>query len=329
MTMPAPVTSSEQPSPQEVLEEGLIARWGRRARITGIAREPLYSFSTHPIYRLRVMLASGEQLSVIFKSLRPAPNRYVRREVLLFERLLGNARFGAPLLYASLCDTEHGCYWLFVEDVGDWKLKYCDVDEWTAAFRWMADMHAAYYGREEELRALDCLGEHDAAFYHGLAAAVRHNLQHLGTPPAAVRFDRLMRQLNSVIGYLVSRPRTLVHGDLWCDNIAVGPAARIRPVDWEWAAIGLPAWDLSKLLMGWGSEKARFAEAYLEEFERRSDVFLDRGEFQRVLAYCKALQLLWCLRWWSRGCENPEFVDGLLGKIERLWDGWGEEGTIG
>ena len=54
----------------------------------------------------------------------------------------------APTVYASLCDTARGRYWLFVEDVGRLRLEWCDVDDWPAALRWVGRMHAEYYGRE-------------------------------------------------------------------------------------------------------------------------------------------------------------------------------------
>lgn len=311
-TNPAPMT------PEEVLERGLANHFGRPAQIVEVDAEPLGSFSTQPISRISVTLDGGEKLPVIFKRLEPKPEKDARGEVLTYERLLAGKRFGAPELYASLCDEERGLHWLFLEDVGGWRLEWCEAEAWPAAFRWMARMHAECLGREEELRALDCLDEHGPEFYRALAAAARRNIRRFGGAGTRARFDGLMeRFLESSVDYLERRPRTLVHGDASCHNLMVRDGTEIRPVDWEWAAIGPAAWDVMKLLSGWGKKKPTLLAAYIEEFERHAP--LDRKEFERDLDLCRVMHVLWYLRWWIKPCRDPEFVDGLLDKMEATW----------
>src|SRR5205807_4296869 len=116
------------------------------------------------IERWWVTLDCGERLGVVFKRLRPGEKLYGNeREVLIYRALLGGQRFGAPALYASVYDEARGHYWLFLEYAGQQTLHRAGMDEWRAAVRWLAGLHAAYWGRADVLRALGCLGEHDAA----------------------------------------------------------------------------------------------------------------------------------------------------------------------
>src|SRR5262249_44047669 len=258
----------EGPDPREVLEQGLRAYFGRPVRIAGLRSRPLAT-SSHPIDRLRVTLASGERLRVIFKRLSPGEKLYGNeREVLIYRRLLDGGRFGAPALYASVYDEAEGRYWLFLEDLGSSTLDEGDVEEWFAAVRWLARMHGTYHGREADLRALACLMEHGPAYYQMVAQTARRYLELAGTGQALARFDALMGRYDSLVNYLVGEPRTLVHGDIFAQNLVIQPGGRIRAIDWESAAVGLGAWELVRLLDGWGSMKATFLAAYLAEFQR-------------------------------------------------------------
>jgi hypothetical protein len=51
--------------------------------------------------------------------------------------------------------------------VGEYnKLSWCGIDAWLATFRSLSRMHAAYFGRNKDLRALGSLGEHRPTFYY-------------------------------------------------------------------------------------------------------------------------------------------------------------------
>lgn len=319
------------PDPIAVLEQGLSAGAGRPVQIIAADAKPLASFSTHPIDRLQARLADGTTLPVIFKRLQPGPEADIRREceVRTYRRLLAGRRFGAPLLYAWLDDDVHGQYWLFLEDVGDWVLDYCKRDSWERAFRWQAQLHARYLGREDELAALDCLGEHGPGFYRNLARTAGASLLRFGTARQLARFDALVdRGLERTVARLARLPRTLIHGDLSGQNLAVQPDGRIRPIDWEWAAIGLPAWDLTRLLAGWPpAAKARFVAAYLDELALHTAEPPDPADLNLAVTHCRILRALWYLRWWTRKCQDPAYVDHLLDKMESLWRGLERVGT--
>jgi aminoglycoside/choline kinase family phosphotransferase len=297
----------------------LCGHFGRPVRIVSIACHPLDAQSTHPIERLRVRLDSGERLSVIFK--RPhadLASKGGRREALIYRRLLAGQRFGAPALYACDCEGAAGRCWLFLEDVGDETLGG-DEENLSAAVRWLAHMHGTYQGREGELRALDCLAEHDAAYYYMLARDARRHIELTGDRRALARFDDLMARFDSVVAYLVRQPRTLVHGDIFSGNLIVQPGPRIRPIDWEEAAIGLAVWDLTRLLDGWGTDKPAFVAAYLADIERHTGVSLDRRAFRLTLAHCEILDALWHLGWDAEACQDPPFVASVLRGIASAW----------
>lgn len=306
------------PLPKEVLERGLGERFGRMVRIVRVEEGSSDIYSSHPIRRLRIELSSGESVPVVFKRIESDGATSREREVSVYEELLRGGRFGAPEMYASLSDDERNLHWLFLEDVGGWKLEWCETHEWPAAFRWMARMHARTSGMENELLSLGCLEEHGPSFHCDLMDAARRSLRKNGEPGSLDRFDDLTkRRFGATVSHLALGPRSLVHGDASCHNLMVEDG-EIRPVDWEWAAVGHPAWDVSKLLAGWGSEKEMFLEVYMDEFERHAD--LDREEFRVSLGHCRTLHGMWYLWWWIEACEDPDFVERLLDKMERIWE---------
>jgi aminoglycoside/choline kinase family phosphotransferase len=317
---PTPVNKEEPISNEveEALARGLQNHFGRPVRIVELHSTFLAdTFSTHPIYRLHLTLDGGERLTVIFKLLQPQQDEDARREVLIYRRLLGGGRFDAPTVYASLCDESLGRYWVFFEDVGELRLEWCDVDDWPAAFRWVARMHAEYYGREEELRALGYLSEHGPPFYRFLARGAREMLQWLDARRRLVRLERLMaRWLDLSVEHLARQPLTLLHGDLYCHNLMVQPGPKIRPIDWGFAAIGVAGWDVAKLIAGWGPEKSDFIGIYLDEFALHAPVLVDQRSFERSLAHCQIMRTLQILYWWEGPYKNLAFVDGVLEEME-------------
>lgn len=311
---------------KRLLEEGLASYFDRQIRITRIVQEPHSERSTWPIHALSVTLSSGEELPVVFKELRvegaataaahfelPKGNR---REVLVYRRLLAGGRFGAPSLYASVYDETLGRYWLFLEDVGERTLNYGDTDAWLAAVRWLGEMHGTFTGREQELRALDCLDEHDANYYRSIAAAARHNIELASTRTALARFGHLMSDYEGIVADLLVQPRTLVHGDILVNNIIVQRGARIRPIDWESAAIGIGAFDLALLLDGWDNSKQELVSVYLAERARHCRRCEDMEEFAVTFARCEFLEALWHLGWSLDDCRSEAFVDESLSAME-------------
>jgi len=310
--------------PEDILLEGLCNSFRRPVEIVHTEWQPVEYASTHPIDRLQVRLGSGELLSMIFKRLRSEPVDRGReelpkgnhQEVAIYRHVLADRRFGAPALYASVVDEVHGRYWLFLEDVGEQALEEVGMGTWFAAVRWLAEMHGAYLGREGELRELDCLQEHGPEYYHTIARIARQNLFLAGSAELG-RFDNLMKDFEAMVARLSSQPRTLVHGDIFEQNLMVQPGPRIRPIDWESAAIGLPALDLARLLDGWeGQERRSLVSSYLETLELHARAPIDVARIDLALGPCRLVSGLIHLAWELWACQDAAFVDGWLTSME-------------
>jgi aminoglycoside phosphotransferase (APT) family kinase protein len=222
------------------------------------------------------------------------------------------------VLYASLLDESRARYWLFLEEVQGWRLDWCKTEVWERAFRWLAAMHARYYGGEDELRAMNCLREHGAAFYWRRAREAREKLARYGEPHWLTRFDALMERFDETVAHLEEQPCTLVHGSPSCNHFIVEKGGALRLVDWEGAAIGLPAWDLERLLEGWGERKPRLIASYLAEFAKHAEA-PSAAALERDVLHLTVLRAHRYLYWWGRACRDPAFIEGLLTSIERAY----------
>jgi hypothetical protein len=85
------------------------------------------------------------------------------------------------------------------------------------------------------------------------------------------------------------------------------------------AAVGLAAWDLTRLLDGWGRDKPAFRAAYLSELARHLRVPCDPGSFETTAAHCEVLVVLCHLAWEEEACRAEGFVLGLLQEMETAW----------
>jgi hypothetical protein len=140
----------------ETLQEGLSRLRGRPVRVCQLEREFFPRSSSFWAERLRVQLDGDERLEVFFKDLNPEHQLLdargarrgkaepVRRELQMYQQVLGRQRFGTPELYAWRWDPQGGAFWLFLEDAGDSPLAWSpDFDLWVAAAKWAARFHAA------------------------------------------------------------------------------------------------------------------------------------------------------------------------------------------
>jgi hypothetical protein len=308
-----------------LLEEGLTRHLGRPFRVATVEGRLLGRGSTHPISRLLVTADSGEQVPVIFKRLAPRPEpKGHRREVLVYRRLLAGQRFGAPALYASAYDEPGGRYWLLLEAVGRRPVTEGDLPDWAGAVRRLAELHGSYLGRDGELRALGCLGERGAAYYHFLAGRARRNLREADAGQALARLDALLTGFEDVVAHLVGQPQTLVHGDIHPDNFRLQPGHRVRLIDWETASVGLGALDLARLLDGWGSDRPKFVAIYWDELGRHLSAPCDREALEVTLRYCAFLLPVIHLGWEVEHCRDASFVGDALRRLERYRQRLGE-----
>ena len=327
----APNTVATEPStPEQVLEAGLTAHFKRPVRIAEMDADSFWAEAIdRQIDRLRVTLESGEVLQMIFKRFNPEPGlehdshealKDYKREVLVYRRLLCDPNFGAPALYASAYDPTREQYWLFMEDLGESTLDHKSLKHFLATAGWLGRMHGAYAGRQEELRRLGCLVEHDQQFYRALGSIAHRNFQVAGEKEDLERFEGLRPRFESAAGDLLRQPRTLLHGDFAPHNVIIEPDGRIRPLDWEWAAVGPVGWDLAGLYYEWQSDQADFLAAYAREFQRHSAISLDDGDIERAYSLCEVVYKLWILAMNPERFPHPGYVGRLLDKMEHAWD---------
>jgi streptomycin 6-kinase len=295
------------------------------AEILAVEGAALREHATHAVSRVRLTLADGHRIGAVFKYLHALPDKDSDRELRAYRSLLADGSLGAPRLYAS-CGDPASPAWLLLEDVGDRQLRRCPPAARAAAARWLARMHAAHHDRAAQLRALGWLSEHGEQFYASLAAAARERVAG-GAPPALEHFDTVTAGLGATIAVLDDQPRTLVHGDL-SDRNVLGQQQRgrwrIRPIDWEWIAIGAGATDLDRLLASPGAPRAQLIGAYADELVRNGVPRPDPCELDIALAHSAVARLVWSL-----GCPpplprwvrlTPDGVGAILAEIVALQD---------
>ena len=289
----------------------------------GRVRLDLLQRSTNQIGHLRVTLRSGECVPVVLKRYLPESKDVSNvKEILLYRDLLHGQRFGAPAFYGSVYDDRRRRYFLFLEDVGDMTLKHGDLEDWLAAIEWLADMHGEYLGREKELRGLGILNEQGADGFASLASGARLNLAAGARAEAVQRFDRLMLGFGRIVAGLQDRPRTLVHGDIFPYNIALQKGPRVRPIDWEDAAIGWAEWDLTQLVAGWDADaQETMICRYLDLLSKRTSHEIDAADFRSALHGCQVLQILRYFSWDVEQCRNESAVNALLDEMQGALDG--------
>lgn len=289
-----------------LIEDSLSRRLDKSITIATLKGQPLKETSTHPISRLHLTLTNGYQLSLIFKQFSSQLSQDGGREVLIYRKLLADGYLDPPQLYASIYDTTEGQYWLVLEDIDGQRLEQWGLEGLEASIRWAAKMHARFYDRLSELKDLGCLDEQTKGFYQTLANTAESRIAQLDDRQLWRDFEERMKAFRETIAYLDTQPQTLIHGDLSDHNLfgqktVNNPhSLRIRVIDWEWAGIGVMAWDLNKLLSHGATAKSQLIESYCQEFALLSGITLDRHQLGITLHHCQIMRILWNL-----GCPDP------------------------
>lgn len=297
----------------ETLEQGLSRLRGRPVRIREIRREFLRSSSSFRTERLHVVLDGGNPLRVFFKDLNPEHQmdkaRTVRefslasshRELQMYQSVLSPAHFGTLHLYASRWD-DRGLYWIFLEDGGRTLLRsFADVERWTVAARWAARFHAATRDLPEAQTSF--LPRYDHSHYRECAERVRQILPNLEAGERRL-VSRGLDCYAKCIDWLGARPRTVIHGQFFGQNIMLrtghaGPEVAV--IDWETAALGPGSFDLVSLSSGKWTRQQRHAlqAAYFEAYQAETRQPMDWESFCRDLAPVVLYQSLKWLAWWG------------------------------
>jgi hypothetical protein len=297
----------------ETLQEGLSRLHDRPVIVREIRRDASPKSSSYWTERLGVRLDGGEWLPVFFKDLNPrhlvnaapalragqgAPSR---RELQMYRQVLSRRRFGTPELYAFRWDPPAGIYWLFLENVGDFRLsRMREFEFWLAGVEWAARFHAALRHLPAEQTAF--LPRYDAAHYRHCAEQVQGKLSGLAEADRAV-IGRALGHYLSVLDRFLALPQGVLHGEFFAKNLVVraaDPEHRLGVVDWESAAIGPVYLDVVSLSAGRWDARHRQAmwRAYFDRYQTDTGLRLDWDVFCRDLGLLALYQALRWLGWW-------------------------------
>ncbi len=284
--------NNTSPSTADAVDAASLTSLLRRAgyagaEVAGFAREPVAGAShgggSLHRYRLRYKSAPGgpqpiPPASLILKETRSIGSQaldpyYPRREADCYRNDLFSGlgeRLRVPRAYEASVDRDGGRYRIWMEDLGN-----AFEVEWTpgllaAAARDLAELHALWWGRGQDLSGMTFLRRRAQAMYDGLwseriarncAAVEGHEhereIARVFTSDRRRLLVRLSRAADAVYPKLDALPQTLLHHDVWLPNLGrVGGKTAL--IDWSYAGPGTPGADLSQtvvlMIQVWGPE---------------------------------------------------------------------------
>ena len=322
------VDSAAQPS-ADVRRRQVEALLGRDVATVRVA--PGAYRSSCAVHDVEVTFAGGTIRQLVLKDLghdallpearrvKPAFLLDPVREIEVYRRVLAPFGVAAPALIGALADEASHTYLLLLESVPGLPLwQVGEVDVWRAAARWLAATHAQLAPAAPSLAGAARLLRYDAAYY-GRWLERAGALQGASGVGATV-----LRAYERVIPRLLAMPPTFIHGEFHPSNVLVEASepARIRPVDWEVAALAPGLMDLADLTAGkWSaSEREGMERAYREELADRG--VPRRDDFPDDLDRCrlhKAVQwLAWSDRWTPPREHAQDWMAEALSLCERL-----------
>lgn len=158
--------------------------------------------------------------------------------------------------------------------------------------------------RPDDLRDRDMLRRLAAALrrLHGLApvgatfdplAATRRYADQLGTPAASALAARAAELHAGLQAH--APPPALCHNDLVCENVLLTPGQGLLLIDWEYAGIGDPWFDLAVVVRHHELGEA-LAGHFLADYLQRPPVAEESRRLSRQCAFYGCLLELWNLR---------------------------------
>ena len=301
-----------QPAPEERLAAWLEEFYGKRVEIT--RREQLRHRDLSFVERLWIGDALPE--SLIYKLVLPPWD--IEQD--LHERVLQPSIAHTAQLFMSAHFGQMTA--MFLEDLGKESLLQRKVDAEFAADigKELAKLHRSYSYRIEELRHLNILRALPPTEYPAFVGNIIGLLREwkLLRKDDERELNALAERLSVV---LASEPVSLVHGDMYAENILVRND-KVFIIDWSWFThIGVPAMDLASLTSNHFKNGDFFQwrdtvlDAYCFESGRKTD------EVVAVLPYAELLSRVMFLNWLvvrrERGIMGTTVgpVDELIPKI--------------
>ncbi len=312
-----------QPAPEERLEAWLEEFYGKRVVIT--RRELLRHRDLSFVERL--WIDDGLPETLIYKLVLPPWDiEQDLHERVLIPSIAQSAQLFMSAHYGHLTA-------MFLEDLGTESLLNIGVDaEFAAGIgKELAKLHRSYSYRIQELVPLNILRtllpKDYVTFTQGMVAQLESwALLRAGQAGLLLAFAELLAQV------LEKELVSLVHGDMYAENILVRND-RVFIIDWSWfTMIGVPAMDLASLISNHFKNGSFFEwkdtvlDAYCFESGRSTE------EVTKILPFAEALNRLLFLNWLvvrrGRGIMGttvgpvdgliPKIVDELIGRYDHL-----------
>ena len=299
------------PAPDERLHAWLAEFYGKRVEIS--SRSVLRHRDLSYVERLHIVDALPA--SLIYKQVLPP---WDVEQDLHQKILIPSVSNSAQLYLSGHCGPLTA---LFLEDLGsDYLEGWANAEVASRVGEELAKLHRAYSYRTEELMHTGVLRSIFPGDYELLVLNLVQSLSDWGLVSDEDKLD--LRQLAAVLAQMLAKePTSLVHGDMYAENIIVRNE-RLFIIDWSWFTIlGVPLMDVATLAMvhhkngSFSKWREDFIEAYCFESAR------DCAQVRELLPYAEALSRLLFLQWLverrSRGIFGTTVgpVDNLIPKI--------------
>jgi hydroxymethylglutaryl-CoA reductase (NADPH) len=266
-----------------------------------------------------VLLAAGTVASLGGESLARAWSHFGRRvgfvgshlrELALAELQDERLRQHSPAVYLTHRDDRREAYVLVMELLRDVELldSADDPSGWgpehlAAALRGIAQVHAIWHGREEELLCQPWLGYCWTArgmveaheLWEALLRLAVDELPEWFPPEELALHERLLDTLHEWWRQLETQPRTLVHNDFNPRNLALRPVReglRLCAYDWELATARAPQHDLAELLsfvltpQATRSQVGQWVELHRQALQEATGMPLNEQSWRAGYALC-------------------------------------------
>lgn len=300
------------PVPEDRLQSWLKEFYGKEVRVRN--RELLRHRDLS--YVERIELEDALPQSLIYKLVLPPWD--VEQD--LHERILVPSISNSPQLFMA---AHHGQITaMFMEDLGRESLLERGGSQEMARRigEELAKMHRSYAYRTDELMQLGVLRSLSPIDYASFVETFCDKLRgwNLLAGEDGATLDKLARVLALA---LAGETISLVHGDLYAENIIVR-GSRLFIIDWSWfTALGVPLIDIGSLTMThhkngpFADYRNDLIEAYCFESGRTEK------DVRATLPYAETLSRILFLEWLverkQRGIEGTTVgpVDNLIGKV--------------
>jgi hypothetical protein len=295
------------PAPEEMLQSWLEEFYGKPVRIT--ERAVLRHRDLSYVERLNV--ADGLPESIIYKLVLPPWD--IEQD--LHERILIPSISNSPQLFMS---AHYGRLTaLFLEDLGTVFFESaCNLELAAKLGEDLAKMQRSYCYRTEELTQAGVLRTLFPSEYEKLGAKMVSLLQEWGL--ASPEQHRELQALCNMLAAKLGQERvSLVHGDLYAENIILRND-KMFIIDWSYfTTVGVPLLDLATLTMihHKNGRLVEFREELIDAYCFESG--RDNAEVRALLPYAELLSRLLFL-WWLVERRGWGILGTTVGPVDEL-----------